>query len=75
MGEGVEELKAPLRPSGTGSGSGASGQALPQTGRGTPELGRGKVGVAQWEQHPISPLLAGGQAQLPGQRGGAGDDL
>lgn len=69
MGEGVKELKALLRPSGTGSGSGASGQAL------TPELGRGKVGVAQWEQHPISLLLAGGQAQLPGQRGGAGDDL
>lgn len=60
--------------------------AQAQAGRGIPKLGRGKVGaaedrrlsflrVAQWEQHPIYPLLAGGQVQLPGQRGGARDDL
>lgn len=86
MGEGVEKLKALLRLSRTGSGSGSlragSGSGRPWT----PKLGRGKVGVAedkhlsflrgaQWEQHPIYPLLAGGQVQLPGQRGGAGDDL
>lgn len=47
MGEGVEKLKALLRLSRTGSGSGSlragSGSGRPWT----PKLGRGKVGVAE----------------------------